>query len=266
MKSIAWISLCLGALQTTAAGDGFHSTVRGGPGPLPAGYVPPLISNGSLCMLVDHLGGQTQRAYPLFDTTDAPQRNAVYHFVAHGKASGNMYPMGQSVCAWYAGWMASALALVGDKTEPARLLREAADGAGHFGELFEINETKVSMRPWFATASGNFVYALNQMLVQCRGEELRIAPAVPKAWTDYAFKLACHGDLAIEVEVKGGRLARLTLRPGDAGIEHRRTLVLPEGLVDPAALEGSPVRRVTRENGRLMADVVFRGEMTLSDK
>ncbi|MCX6900216.1 MAG: hypothetical protein NT105_16150 [Verrucomicrobia bacterium] len=104
--------------------------------------------------------------YPLFDATDARQRNAVYHFVANGRASGNMYPVGQSVCAWYAGWMAAALAALGDKTEPIKLLDEAAAGAGCFGEMFEINEAKVSMHPWFSTASGNVVYALNQMLVQ----------------------------------------------------------------------------------------------------
>ena len=39
------------------------NTVSGVANATPAGYVPPLVSNGSLSMLVDYLGGQTQRAY-----------------------------------------------------------------------------------------------------------------------------------------------------------------------------------------------------------
>ena len=94
-------------------------------------------------------------------------------------------------------WMAAALAGLGDKDEPVKMLDEAADGAGCFGEMFEINEEKVSRTPWFSTASGNVVYALNQMLVQNRADgTIRLAQGVPEAWKEYAFKLACHGDLA----------------------------------------------------------------------
>ena len=187
--------------------------------------------------------------YPLFDATNARQRNAVYHFVANGKASGNMYPVGQSVCAWYAGWMAAALAALGDKTEPVKLLDEAAAVAGCFGEMFEINEAKVSMHPWFATASGNVVYALNQMLVQSRGDQIRIAPAVPETWTNYSFKLACHGNLAVEAVVKDGRLAKLTLLPGNAASQNQRTLLLPEHLVDDAMLNKTVIASATSQNG-----------------
>ena len=67
--------------------------------------------------------------YPLFDETNELQRNAAYHFVQHGRAFGNMYQVGSSVCAWYLGWMAAALAELGDTVEPARMLREAANGA-----------------------------------------------------------------------------------------------------------------------------------------
>ncbi|MBM3858732.1 MAG: hypothetical protein FJ395_03675 [Verrucomicrobia bacterium] len=184
--------------------------------------------------------------YPVFGETNERQRNAVLDFVAKGRASGNMYPVGNSVCAWYAGWMAAALAAISEKTEPIKLLDEAAAGAGCFGDLFEINEAKVSMHPWFATASGNVVYALNQMLVQNRGNEIHIAAGAPTAWKDYAFKLACHGNLVVEVEVKNGQLAKLTLVPGDATVEHQRTLVIPGSLFGE---EGS--KRITiRFNGK----------------
>ncbi len=197
--------------------------------------------------------------YPVFDETEVRQRNAVYHYVQNGRAFGNMYQMGQSVCAWYLGWMAAALAELGDKTEPGKLLDEAASGAGCFGEMFEINEAKVSRTPWFATASGNVVYALNQMLVQSREERILIAGGVPETWKDYAFKLACHGNLAVEVEVKGGRLARLMLLPGDADREQRRTLVLPAGLIEGASLNQAAVKEVTAQGGNKRIVIVFKG-------
>ena len=197
--------------------------------------------------------------YPVFDETNERQRNAVYHYLKNGRAFGNMYQMGSSVCAWYLGWMAAALAELGDRVEPAKMLGEAAAGAGCFGEMFEINEEKVRRCPWFSTASGNIVYALNQMLVQNREERILIAQGVPEGWKDYAFKLACHGDLAVEVEVKGGRLARLTLLPGDAERVQQRTLILPVGLADEAMLNTAIVKEVTVQGGNRRFDVRIKG-------
>ena len=201
--------------------------------------------------------------YPVFDETEPRQRAAAYHFVQNGRAFGNMYQMGTSVCAWYLGWMAAALADLGDTVEPARMLREAADGAGCFGEMFEINEEKVRRCPWFSTASGNVVYALNQMLVQNREGRILLARGVPAAWRDYAFKLACHGDLAVEAEVKEGRLARLALLPGDPSREQRRTIVLPASLAEQVAFNTSSVKSVTRQNGITRLDVHVKGSVEL---
>lgn len=159
--------------------------------------------------------------------------------------------------------MAAALAELGDKTEPVKLLGEAASGAGCFGEMFEINEEKVSRTPWFSTASGNIVYALNLMLVQSRGEQILIAHGVPEAWKDYAFKLACHGNLAVEVEVKSGRLARLTLLPVESEREQRRTLVLPAGLVDEASLDKAFVKEVNAQGGDKRIGIRFKGRTEL---
>ena len=201
--------------------------------------------------------------YPLFGATNTLQRNAALHYVAEGRAFGNMYQVGHSVCAWYLGWMAAALALLDDRTEPVKLLDEAAAGAGCFGEMFEINEAKVSRTPWFATASGNIVYALNQMLVQSRGDQIRILPAVPDAWKDYAFKLACHGDLAVEVVVHNGQLTRLNLFAGSAGKVHKKTLVIPSQLLDPRVINRSAVQSVAERDGFLYLDAQFKGDVRL---
>mgnify|MGYP001247376228 CR=1 FL=1 len=198
--------------------------------------------------------------YPIFDEAEPRQREAVYHYLKNGRAFGNMYQMGTSVCAWYLGWMAAALAGLGDKDEPVKMLDEAADGAGCFGEMFEINEEKVSRTPWFSTASGNVVYALNQMLVQNRADGMiRLAQGVPAAWKDYAFKLACHGDLSVEVDVKGGKLARLALLPGDAAREQRRTLSLPAGLLDGVSLDPSLGASVSDQGPNKRIEVRFKG-------
>ena len=39
----------------------------------------------------------------------------------------------------------------------------SASVAGPFGEYFEINEPGVIFHPWFGTAAGNCLYAINQM-------------------------------------------------------------------------------------------------------
>ena len=201
--------------------------------------------------------------YPLLDRTNARQRNAVYHFVANGRASGNMYPVGQSVCAWYAGWMAAALAALGDTTEPIKLLDEAVAGAGCFGEMFEINEAKVSMHPWFSTASGNIVYALNQMLVQSRGDQIWIPPAAPDGWKHFSVTLPCYGNILATVAVKNGRLTELTLTPGDATASLQRTVVIPERWVDETQLDKSLITSTTTRDGNRCLVVSLKGKARL---
>ena len=201
--------------------------------------------------------------YPVLGTNDVLQRNAAYEFVRNGVRYGNMYPMGESVCAWYAGWMAAALAALGDKTEPAKLLAQAVEGTGCFSEFFEIKETKVVMHPWFSTAEGNYVYALNQMLVQCRDDQILIAPAVPDDWRDFSFKLPCYGNLVATVSVKAGRIEKLVLSPGDAGTTLKRTLVIPERLFDERALNKKQLVSMTTQAGCRLLDVQFKGQIVL---
>ena len=51
--------------------------------------------------------------YPIFGPENQLQRNAAYNFITKGRASGNMYPMGSSICAWYAGLDGLSARLVG---------------------------------------------------------------------------------------------------------------------------------------------------------
>lgn len=70
---------------------------------------------------------------------------------------------------------------------------------GPFGETWEINEPGLRIHPWFTTASGNCVFAVNEMLV--RG-------TVPETWRDYAFRLPDGKGRWIDCEVKDGRRVR----------------------------------------------------------
>lgn len=118
--------------------------------------------------------------FPLYDQTNVRQAEAARHFIRAGRSAGNMYPMGNSVCPWYAAKMSAAMTALGDRVEPYRWLSEAAGAIGMFGETWEINEPGLRVHPWFTTASGNCVFAVNEMLV--RGTQ-------PESWQDFSFRL-----------------------------------------------------------------------------
>ena len=140
--------------------------------------------------------------FPIFGPSDSRQVEAARHFIAVGRAAGNMYPMGNKVCPWYAAKMSAAMTVLGDRHEPCRWLSEAAGAIGAFGETWEINEPGVRFHPWFATASGNCVFAVNDMLL--RG-------TVPESWRDYAFSLPDGKGNWVECEVKDGKCVRRTV-------------------------------------------------------
>lgn len=178
--------------------------------------------------------------YDIFDGSNLLQKNAVYKFVREGRANGNMYPKGNSVCPWYAGKMAAALAFLDDRKEPVQLLRDAARTCGDFGELFEINEEKVSMKPWFTTASGNCVYAVNQMLIHCFENEIRLLAGSPESWKDLSFDLPAYGGIMVDLKLEKGKLTRLNLRARSDQIQSK-VLVLPASVLEGVPLDPSSI-------------------------
>ena len=72
--------------------------------------------------------------------------------------------------------------------------------------MFEINEKDCVFRPWFTTAAGSFIYAVNRMLVQREEDVLYIAPALPESEKSFSFKLSAYGNITVEVTVENLKL------------------------------------------------------------
>lgn len=198
-------------------------------------------------MSVATLAGLTP--YPIFDGDNTVQKNTAYRFIREGRKFGNMYPIGNSICPWYASKMAIATTLLQDNEEPIKLMNEAASTLGLFGELYEINEEKIVKCPWFATASGNCVFALKQMMLVNFNDELRLAMGVPTAWTNYAFRLPAWNGLTVTARVKNGQLDELIVAPSKATTRTEQTVICREALIDGVKFDPLRVTRGPVQKG-----------------
>ena len=174
--------------------------------------------------------------YQTISPTDKLGKNAVYEFLKNIDKGGNMYDTGKGVNAWYAGWMASALVNFNDTEKPAKLLDGAAKETGAFYDTFEINEpyNNVQSCPWFSTGSGNYIYAVNQMLLRpTENNEIMICTSVPESWNNISFNLPSYKGLWVKAEIKNGKLVDIQLYAKGHGKKGTtQTLVVPERFVD----------------------------------
>ena len=178
--------------------------------------------------------------YPVLDTKDELARKAVYDFHKNINKGGNMYESGNGVNAWYASWMASALVNFNDTLNPSMLLAAAAKETGAFYDIFEINEpaNKVQKCPWFSTGSGNYVYAVNQMLLRpTESGEIYLCSSVPDSWKDIDFFLPTYGGLWFGADIKNGRLVYASLENrGNGEKSAKRTLIVPLRFVEESRI------------------------------
>ena len=171
--------------------------------------------------------------YPVLSTDDPLERAAIQDFYDDRYSAGNMYAVGSGLCPWYASWIASAMANYGIRDKSLSLLQEAAAQIGYFSEHFEINEDKVVMRPWFTTAAGNFVHAVDQILLFNREDDVYVCYSAPLEWKDYSFTLPCYGNMLIHVEVKDGQLRKCDVTKNIWSDSCReKTFWIPTALVD----------------------------------
>ena len=80
-----------------------------------------------------------------------------------------------------------------------------------FAEIFEINEPAYRSCPWCSSPQGTFVQAVNEMLLQGEGDDLRFAPAVPASWRDFAFRLRAPGGKTVEAVFRDGACVKRTV-------------------------------------------------------
>ncbi len=96
--------------------------------------------------------------YGNLSADDTKQRQSIQDFCDTEKQFGNMYPLGKSICTWYAGWKAITYARLGEKEIAQTVVRQMAEETGYFSEVFEICET--GAHPWFTTGEGVLIQAV----------------------------------------------------------------------------------------------------------
>ncbi len=138
-------------------------------------------------------------------------------YIAHESGFGNMYQGGKRVNPWYSAWKAIAFARMGMGPEAYENLRQAYTSVGEFDEMFEINEEVARFRPWFTTAAGIFLSAVNEMLLASDSETVHICPAFDG---DATFRLSAKGGVTVEAEIKDGGLTGVRLHT-KAGVAPR---------------------------------------------
>lgn len=201
--------------------------------------------------------------YDIFDADHELQRATAYRFLFEGRSHANMYPMGNSICPWYAGKMAITMTTLEDHDYPVKLLREAAESCGHFGELYEINEANVSIKPWFTTAAGNCVQAIHHMLVFCREKEVRLFYGVPEEWKAFSFMLPIYGGMQVQCKIQDGRVATLQIFSPQQKTPQEKVLVIPETYLTGVSMIDSVISGRETRNGKVYLTVPVTGDVTV---
>lgn len=156
--------------------------------------------------------------YGVLPADDPYQLAAVEYFDKNGVLMGNMYNVGTRICTWYAAWTANAFARLGRGEDAVRNLRLANRSVGFFNEIFEINEPAYRSCPWCQAPQATFIQTVHEMLLRCKDDEIRIAPAVPDEWKDFSFRLRAHDDLIVEATCRNGKIEhRLIPGPRHSG-------------------------------------------------
>ncbi|MBI4977273.1 MAG: hypothetical protein HZC28_07320 [Spirochaetes bacterium] len=157
--------------------------------------------------------------YQCLQADDVRQTSAIDDFLANEKEFGNMYPVGNSVCVWYAAWKGLVFARLGKLDAARTCIAQAANEANCFSEIFEIRNPV--HHPWFTTAEGSYVQLVNETLLQSAIGTIQILPQTG----DCAFKLPAVGGVSVEAAFKNGVLQSLTLH---ARVDYSGSLTLPD--------------------------------------
>lgn len=184
--------------------------------------------------------------YTVQKRDDKLQRKAIEDFVSKELTFGNMYKVGKRISSWYAAWKGLSYAKLWDKGVYTSL-QQANESVGCFGEMFEINEKGCVFRPWFTTAAGAYIYAANQMLVQCEDDIIYIAPALCETEKDFSFSLMIEGNKNIEVKVKDFKLEYINITSKDGNLGEL-TIKIPSHIDVKDAVEKGILKETLKAN------------------
>ena len=174
--------------------------------------------------------------YPALPVDDRRQLAAIEDYLLHEDAYGNMYPVGNSVCTWYAGWKGITFARLGNFTAARQCIEQCLAEAKNncFSEIFEIGNPP--HHPWFTTAEGSYIQLVNETLLQSTEGEIRLSANGRK---DYAFKLAAIGGVMVEAEITDGLVRRLNVT---ATVPYQGKIILPDGKAHSLDLPGGAIK------------------------
>lgn len=209
--------------------------------------------------------------YDVLPRDDPFQRGAIEWFARNGILAGNMYTVGKRICTWYAGWLADDYARILDGENAYAKLKLSNESVGFFNEIFEINEPGHRTIPWIQEPPATFIQTVHDMLVQRVDGNIRLAPAVPKTWKDFSFRLRAPGNKIVEAVYRDGVCVSSSVRDGAGVIDFQREIdrvakagggrvVVPAGTHETKGLE-------LRSNVELHLekDAVLRGSGTTND-
>ena len=108
--------------------------------------------------------------YNCLSSNDPKQRRAIEEFCATENRFGNMYPVGGSLCTWYAGWKALTFHRLGKQEAAEDIVRQMANETGGFSAVYEVGE--IGTNPWFTTAEGILLQAVCEIFGTYRPENV----------------------------------------------------------------------------------------------
>lgn len=204
--------------------------------------------------------GLLSGTYPfdVIDRDDPLQLKGIESYLAAEQKVGNVYSVGTGVCSWYLTWKALVFARLLRKQDCFKAIKDAAVNSGRFGEMYEINDTKTMTiyRPWFSTAAGMLIHAVNEMLLKSDEGIIHIAPALPECKKDFSFRLAAFNGICVETEVKDGSVKRLVVSGSALSKSNFMTVKLPRYIdIEDIVKKDAMIEMKDKENSVLIVKV-----------
>lgn len=120
--------------------------------------------------------------YGVISPADPVQERAIADAEKHFEEFSGQYGKGERLSAWYAGVIATAEVRRGNYAKALELLQNAVKySTGCFYECFEVYEKE--KLPWFTTASGALIRAVNALVIQAANEHVPLWNGKPFSFT-----------------------------------------------------------------------------------